>query len=127
MRQRVNLARAMAIRPQMLLMDEPFAALDAQTRELMQAELLRMWRQAETSSVIFITHQIDEAVYLSDRVMVMTSGPGGVREIIDIDFPRPRDLAIKRSADFVKIVDHVWRCIEDEVKTAMMPSTGGGT
>lgn len=123
MRQRVNLARAMVLQPEMLLMDEPFAALDAQTRELMQEELLRMWGQEENASVIFITHQIDEAVFLSDRLMVMTSRPGCVREIIDIDFPRPRELGMKRSSEFVKIVDHVWGCIEDEVKTAMMAAT----
>ena len=88
MRQRVNLARALALDPEILLMDEPFAALDAQTREIMQKELLDIWsRQRKT--VLFVTHQLDEAVYLADRVVVMGARPGRVLEIIDVDIPRP--------------------------------------
>src|ERR1700761_5537161 len=96
MRQRVNLARALAIDPEILLMDEPFAALDAQTREIMQTELLRIWEQGR-KTVLFVTHQIDEAVFLSDRVFVFARRPGRINEIIDIDLPRPRGLAIKRT------------------------------
>jgi NitT/TauT family transport system ATP-binding protein len=122
MRQRVNLARALALGPATLLMDEPFSALDAQTRELMQAELLRIWRQ-NRSTVIFITHQIDEAVYLSDRVAVMSSGPGRVREMIDIDLPRPRDLEVKRTPAFIAYTDRIWRQIgQDARRSAALPT-----
>jgi NitT/TauT family transport system ATP-binding protein len=124
MRQRANLARALALRPRTLLMDEPFSALDAQTRELMQEELLRIWRQ-NGSTVIFITHQIDEAVYLSDRVAVMSSGPGRIREMIEIDLPRPRDLEVKRTPAFVTYTDHIWRLIgHDARRSAALPSDG---
>jgi NitT/TauT family transport system ATP-binding protein len=122
MRQRANLARALALGPATLLMDEPFSALDAQTRELMQAELLRIWRQNQ-STVIFITHQIDEAVYLSDRVAVMSSGPGRVREMIDIELPRPRDLEVKRTPAFTAYTDHIWRLIgQDARESAALPA-----
>lgn len=113
MRQRVNLARALAIRPQVLLMDEPFAALDAQTRELMQQELLRIWSK-ETKTVLFVTHQIDEAVYLGDRVVILSARPGTVLEILDIDLPRPRQLEVKRSQQFSKYVDHIWMLIRGQ-------------
>lgn len=113
MRQRVNLARALAISPDILLMDEPFASLDAQTREVMQLELARICG-AECKTVVFVTHQIDEAVFLSDRVVVFAARPGRVREIIDIDLPRPRPLAIKRSRDFVQYVERIWSLLEEE-------------
>ena len=90
MRQRVNLARALAIDPDVLLMDEPFASLDAQTREIMQTELLRIWEQGR-KTVLFVTHQIDEAVFLSDRVLVFARRPGRLQESIEIKLPRPRD------------------------------------
>ena len=99
MQQRANLARALAVDPEILLMDEPFAALDAQTRELMQAELLRIWAEAR-KTVLFITHQIDEAIYLSDRVLVMSARPGRILADITIDLPRPRELRIKRTPEF---------------------------
>jgi NitT/TauT family transport system ATP-binding protein len=114
MRQRANLARALAIDPQILLMDEPFSALDAQTREVMQLELSRIWRHGK-KTVLFVTHQIDEAVFLSDRVIVLARRPGRVREVIDIDLPRPRDLTTKRSPNAVAYVDQIWRLIEKEV------------
>lgn len=115
MRQRANLARALAVNPDLLLMDEPFAALDAQTRELMQAELLKIWRSAQ-KTVLFVTHQLDEAIYLSDKVVVMTSRPGRVKEVIKIDFPRPRELAIKRTAEFGAYENRIWQLIEKEVR-----------
>jgi NitT/TauT family transport system ATP-binding protein len=118
MRQRVNLARALAIDPEVLLMDEPFAALDAQTRELMQRELLRIW-SADKKTVMFVTHQIDEAVYLADRVVVMTSRPGRIGEIVEVDLPRPRSLDIKRTPQFVGYVDRIWHRIEHEVEASM--------
>jgi NitT/TauT family transport system ATP-binding protein len=114
MRQRVNLARALAINPEVLLMDEPFASLDAQTREVMQLELLRIWN-AEKKTVIFVTHQIDEAVFLSDRVIVFSSRPGRIKEIISIDLPRPRSFGIKRTPEFVAYVDRIWGLLEEEV------------
>jgi ABC-type nitrate/sulfonate/bicarbonate transport system ATPase subunit len=90
MRQRVSIARALAVNPSILLMDEPFASLDVQTREYMQDELLKIW-QAEPKTVIFVTHSIDEAIKLSDRIAIMTSTPGRVKEIMAVKAPRPRD------------------------------------
>ncbi|UJQ93571.1 ABC transporter ATP-binding protein [Mariluticola halotolerans] len=117
MRQRVNVARGLAVDPDILLLDEPFAALDSQTREIMQTELLRIWQQSG-KTVVLITHQIDEAVFLSDEVVVFSARPGTVRERIPISLPRPRDLNIKRSMEFVGLVDQIWKLIEDEVKAA---------
>jgi ABC-type nitrate/sulfonate/bicarbonate transport system ATPase subunit len=114
MRQRVNLARALAISPEVLLMDEPFASLDAQTREVMQLELGRVCT-AQRSTVVFVTHQIDEAVFLSDRVVVFAARPGRVKQIIDIDLPRPRPFAIKRTVEFVGYVERIWSLLEEEV------------
>jgi len=119
MRQRVNLARALAIDPEILLMDEPFAALDAQTREIMQTELLRIWERGQ-KTVLFVTHQIDEAVFLSDRVLVFARRPGRLQEEVKIALPRPRDLKIKRTPEFVALVDHIWRLIEDDVRAATL-------
>jgi len=115
MRQRVNLARALAIDPDVLLMDEPFASLDAQTRELMQAELLRVWSESR-KTVVFITHQIDEAVYLADRVMVFSGRPSKVKATVSVDIPRPRPLAAKRQPAMLACVDEIWRLIEEEVR-----------
>ncbi len=106
MRQRVNLARALAIEPAILLMDEPFAALDALTRESMQRELLRIASVAGTT-VVFITHQIDEAILLGDRVAVFSPRPGRLKEIINIELQRPRDPDVKQSAAFQDYVGRV--------------------
>ena len=119
MRQRVNLARALAIDPDILLMDEPFSALDAQTREIMQTELMRIWEQGR-KTVLFVTHQIDEAVFLSDRVLVFARRPGRLQERVDITLPRPRALPIKRTPEFVRYVDHIWRLIEDDVRASVI-------
>src|SRR5256884_1165589 len=110
MQQRANLARALAVDSAILLMDEPFAALDAQTRELMQAELLRIWNAAR-KTVLFVTHQIDEAVFLSDRVVVMAARPGRVVADIAIDLPRPRTLEMKQTPEFGKYEAQIWRLI----------------
>jgi NitT/TauT family transport system ATP-binding protein len=112
MQQRVNLARALAADPVVLLMDEPFAALDAQTREFMQAELLKIWAEAR-KTVLFITHQINEAVYLADRVTVMSARPGRVKGIVEIPFERPRGLALKREARFLAIEEKIWQMVEE--------------
>ena len=110
MQQRANLARALAVDPDLLLMDEPFAALDAQTREVMQAELLRIVSETN-KTVLFITHQIDEAVYLSDRVEVMSARPGRILEEVTIDLPRPRSLEIKLTSEFTAYNERIWRLI----------------
>jgi NitT/TauT family transport system ATP-binding protein len=112
MQQRVNLARALASDPSVLLMDEPFAALDAQTREVMQAELLKIWTAAQ-KTVLFITHQIDEAVYLADRVAVMSARPGRVKGIFTIPFERPRALGVKRDPRFLQIEDAIGQVVEE--------------
>jgi len=98
----------------MLLLDEPFAALDAQTRELMQLELLRIWNR-DRKTALFITHDIKEAIYLSDRVIVFTKRPGRVKLELDIDLPRPRGLRVKRDPKFVEYEDRVWESIQEEL------------
>jgi len=119
MQQRCNLARALTVDPKILIMDEPFAALDAQTREIMQSELLRIWRESQ-KTVLFITHQINEAIYLADRVIVFAARPGRVKATIKIDIPRPRELSVKRDPSFLKYEDQVWNLIEEEVKKTMI-------
>jgi len=115
MRQRVNIARSLALEPKVLLMDEPFSALDAQTREVMQEELLEIWARAG-STVLFITHQIDEAVFLADTVVVMRARPGRIATTLDIDLPRPRTLDVKHDPRFTSYVDHIWGEIESQVR-----------
>lgn len=114
MKQRVGLARALATDPEVLLMDEPFAALDAQTRDIMQAELLRIWQEAK-KTVLFVTHQIEEAVYLSDRVMVMTKRPGRAKKIIDIPLSRPRDYEMRVTKEFNDLKLALWNELKDEL------------
>ena len=122
MQQRVNLARALASDPAVLLMDEPFAALDAQTREYMQSELLKIWAQAR-KTVLFITHQINEAVYLADRVAVMSPRPGTVKGVFQIPFDRPRPLSVKRDAKFLEIEDAIWQLVEEKPERLGMAKT----
>jgi NitT/TauT family transport system ATP-binding protein len=114
MKQRVGLARALATDPDVLLMDEPFAALDAQTRDLMQVELLRIWQEAR-KTVLFVTHQIDEAIYLSDRVMVMTKRPGRAKKIFAIELPRPRDYEMRVTPEFNDLKLEIWHALKDEI------------
>jgi NitT/TauT family transport system ATP-binding protein len=113
MQQRVNLARALATEPDILLLDEPFGALDAQTREFMQIELLRIWQETRKTALL-ITHDIGEAVFLADRVIVLSAGPGQVKEIVPIEIPRPRDLKIKHSAAFHDYERQIWELIASE-------------
>ena len=115
MQQRAGLARALAVNPMILLMDEPFGSVDAQTRQLLQEELLNLW-QRERKTVIFVTHSMDEAVYLSDRVVVMTPRPGRVAEILDVPLPRPRVAEdVRRDSRFVDLTNYIW----DSLKKAM--------
>jgi NitT/TauT family transport system ATP-binding protein len=118
MRQRANLARALSVQPEVLLMDEPFSALDAQTREIMQVELLRIW-EAGKKTVLFITHQIDEAVFLADKVVVLGRRPGRIRKILPVELGRPRPLGIKRTPEFVALVDTIWHLIEQDVRQSI--------
>ncbi|QGQ95934.1 ABC transporter ATP-binding protein [Paenibacillus psychroresistens] len=118
MKQRVAIARSLAYDPEVLLMDEPFAALDAQTRETLQSELLRIW-EATKKTIIFITHGIEEAVYLGQRVAVMTSRPGRIKQVIDIPFQSRRsDEDLRSNPEFVKIRHEVWDLLKDEVTKA---------
>ncbi len=114
MQQRVNLARALLTDPKMLLLDEPFAALDAQTREMMQLELLKIWNRTRKTA-LFITHDIKEAIYLADRVIVFTKRPGRVKGSIDVRIPRPRDLRVKRDPQFLRYEDEIWESIQEEL------------
>jgi NitT/TauT family transport system ATP-binding protein len=125
MRQRVALARVLVNDPKILLMDEPFAALDAQTRTMMQQELLRIW-STERRTAIFITHNIEEAILLGDRVVVMTARPGRIKEIVAVDLPRPRDVT---SVEFNALRRRVAELLEDEVQAtfAAMQAVGSQT
>ncbi len=116
MKQRVGLARALATDPEVLLMDEPFAALDAQTRDLMQAELLQIWDRAK-KTVVFVTHSIEEAAYLSDRVIVMSARPGRVKAVIKIELPRPRDYEMRLTQEFNNIKSRIWSILKEELST----------
>jgi len=117
MKQRVALARLLAFDPAVLLMDEPFGSLDAQTRELMQEELQRIWSETR-KTVLFVTHDIDEAVYLGDRVIVFTARPGRIKADIQVDLPRPRPIEVKKSTAFFDHRNHVWDLLRDEVLRA---------
>ena len=114
MKQRVGLARALATNPQILLMDEPFAALDAQTRDLMQAELLQIW-ETSRQTVIFVTHSIEEAAYLSDRVVVLSARPGRHKAEIPVRLPRPRDYEMRLSPEFNELKAAIWNALKKEL------------
>jgi len=121
MKQRTAIARTLAIDPSILLMDEPFGALDAQTRSLMQTELLGIW-QRTPKTVIFVTHDVQEAVYLADRIAVMSARPGRIKTIVDNKFGK-RDASILRSKEFVEKVDEVWNLVRDEALKAQESNT----
>jgi NitT/TauT family transport system ATP-binding protein len=118
MKQRVSIARALANDPEILLMDEPFAALDEQNKLLLQQELVRIW-EADRKTVIYITHSIDEAINLGDRVMIMTAQPGRIKELIDVDIPRPRDLTgLRAHPSFAPLYRRIYEALKDEVLEA---------
>ncbi len=114
MQQRAGLARALAVDPDVLLMDEPFGSLDAQTRELLQEELLRIL-ELQRKTMIFVTHSIDEAILIGDRIVVMSARPGHVKEIIDVDLPRPRNIDAARATDYyADLRAHIWNELRPE-------------
>jgi NitT/TauT family transport system ATP-binding protein len=117
MQQRVGLARALATHPEILLMDEPFASVDAQTREVLQEELLRL-HERERKTMVFITHSIDEALVLGDRVAVMATRPGRVKEVLTVNFARPRDpAAVRAEARYTEMRNHIWEELRPTVLT----------
>jgi NitT/TauT family transport system ATP-binding protein len=120
MKQRAALARVLAFDPKVLLMDEPFGALDAQTREVMQEELMNLWERTK-KTVVFVTHDIDEAVFLADRVVVLTARPARVREEVKIDLPRPRDIEVRKSVKLLEYRNYIWDMIRSESR-----QTGSG-
>jgi NitT/TauT family transport system ATP-binding protein len=117
MQQRCGLARALAVEPSVLLMDEPFAAVDAQTREILQFELLRIW-EARPTSMIFVTHSIDEAVLMGDRVFVLKGRPSNIQKIVTVDLPHPRTRDTLRQARFVELRELVWSSLMKEAREA---------
>ncbi len=121
MRQRVGLARALVTEPRLLLMDEPFAAVDAMTREVMQDELARI--VSETGqAIIFITHSVDEAITLADRIAVVTNRPGRIREILDVDIPRPRSRESRKLPEFQRLRDHIWDLLSHDPARGEQPA-----
>jgi NitT/TauT family transport system ATP-binding protein len=119
MKQRVALARAMASDPEVLLMDEPFGALDAQTRSVLQEELLRIWED-EKKTVVYVTHSIEEAIVLGDRVVLMTARPGRVKNIYPVNLPRPRHLELRVTAEYSKLAQTLWEDLVEEVSKVML-------
>ncbi len=117
MKQRVALARVLAFDPKVLLMDEPFGALDAQTREQMQEEVTRLWERTR-KTIVFVTHDIEEAVFLGDRVVVLTARPARILEEVRIDLPRPRDLTVKKSVQCLEHRNYIWDLIRGESQRA---------
>ncbi|HHY03587.1 MAG TPA: ABC transporter ATP-binding protein [Thermoanaerobacterales bacterium] len=118
MKQRINVARAFVSDPEILLMDEPFGSLDEQNRLILQQELLKIWEGSKKTS-LFITHSIDEALLLGDRVIVMTAQPGKVKDIVDVNIPRPRDiLTLRETSGFTALYKRIWQLLQEEVLKA---------
>jgi NitT/TauT family transport system ATP-binding protein len=119
MRQRANIIRTLGYEPAVMLMDEPFGPLDAQTRIQLQGQLLQLWQSRPGTTIVFITHDLAEAIALADRVVVMTRRPGRIKALFEVDLPRPRDIyQLQTSPAFHHIYDQVWRVLEDEMKEA---------
>ena len=125
MKQRVALARVLAFEPRILLMDEPFGSLDAQTRELMQDELTEIWQRAPLGrkTVLFVTHDIDEAIYLADRVILFTARPGRLKRSVAIDLPRPRAATVRKSPEYTAYRNLIWDLLREEVLMSRAPTT----
>jgi NitT/TauT family transport system ATP-binding protein len=124
MRKRVALAQSLINEPRILLMDEPFSALDVQTRVIMTGELLSLWEEVRPS-VVFVTHDLEEAIALADRVVVMTAGPGTVKAVYDIDLPRPRKVPdIRFEPKFIELYEEIWNTLRDEVQRAFERTAG---
>jgi NitT/TauT family transport system ATP-binding protein len=127
MRKRVSLAQSLINEPAILMMDEPFSALDVQTRSIMSNELLGLWEQSRPS-VIFVTHDLEEAIALADRVVVMTAGPGAIKDVYDIDLPRPRQVPeIRFDKRFIALYEEIWNTLRDEVQRAYARTAAGAT
>jgi sulfonate transport system ATP-binding protein len=127
MRKRVALAQSLINEPDILMMDEPFSALDVQTRSIMSNELLSLWEQSRPS-VIFVTHDLEEAIALADRVVVMTAAPGTVKDVYDIDLPRPRQVPeIRFDPRFIELYEEIWNTLRDEVQRAYARTAGAST
>jgi NitT/TauT family transport system ATP-binding protein len=116
MQQRVNLARALAVEPGILLLDEPLAALDAQSREYMQVELQRIWMEQQTTA-LYVTHQISEALFLSDRVLVMSARPGRIKAVVPVEEKRPRRPGIHRTLPFIRLEEEIWSLLDHPLHT----------
>ncbi len=126
MNQRVSIARAFATDPEVLLMDEPFSALDEQNRTLLQEELLRIWDE-DKKTVVFITHSVDEAVTMGDRIIVMTAQPGRIKTVVEVPFARPRDvLELRRNLAYGALVFRIWEDLREEVDRARRQEAQGG-
>ena len=115
MKQRVGIARALAINPEVLLLDEPFGALDVQTRDLLQDELLSIWQQ-QRKTVVFVTHSIEEAIYLADRIILLSQRPARVERIIEVPFSRPRNEDLKSTPAFVELRSDIWKTLKQRVQ-----------
>jgi ABC-type nitrate/sulfonate/bicarbonate transport system ATPase subunit len=123
MQQRVGIARTLAVEPEILLMDEPFGSLDALTRRVMQGELLRILQTRVGATVVFVTHDLEEALLLSDRVIVMTARPGRVKEIVHVPFPHPRHEALEDTPEFIALRRHLWQSLAEEQAGAIAAAT----
>jgi NitT/TauT family transport system ATP-binding protein len=117
MRQRVNIIRTLSYEPDVILMDEPFGPLDAQTRLQLQNQLLQLWQERSGTTIVFITHDLSEAIGLADRVVVMTRRPGRIKQVFPVPIPRPRDIfSLQRDAGFRELHDRIWAVLEDEMR-----------
>ena len=125
MRQRVGIARALATDPEILLMDEPFSALDAQTRYILQEELLRIWEETR-KTVIYVTHSIDEAILLGDRIVLFTARPGRIKSTCQVPLPRPRDLDMRADPRAIDLQTEIWHALKVEVQRTMEQQAGAG-